>query len=105
MPVGEWVHFGAFQLDHSHDGAFPDQWHAQHRPQAERPGRCGLGKFLRLGLDVSDVNGSSLQRRSARDRSAHERTGKLADHAAGSRAVMRDEHEAIAVKAEHVAIE
>jgi hypothetical protein len=101
LPVREELSLDASEPNRANPDAFSNQRDAEYRAVAEAPRMlAALGKFVRLSLDVSDMDGPPLQHRSAGHSSSVQREGKPADRSGGDRAMMGRETQHVAVHTE-----
>jgi hypothetical protein len=91
LPIREELKLGAAKGDCPDRDAFSYHGNAEYGPVpllSRDP--AALGKFVRLDLQIGDVNGPRVQHRSASDRPADQREVGFADHPVAKRAVMSD---------------
>ncbi len=101
LPLGEELSLGAPDADRADRNAFSHQGNAERRAETQLPrGLAALGKLVRRTLHVGNLDCPPIKHRSASDRAADEREGKLADGANGNGAVMGDQEEPVVVPAE-----
>src|SRR5262249_49788981 len=94
LSIREELHFAAAECDCANRDTFSHQWHAKYR--AETPASCvyaALRKIGVFGLKVSNIEGSPIEDRSARDCPADQGEGLGRD-----RTMMGDEEESGAVR-------
>ena len=95
LPFGKEPHLGASQRDRANHGAFAHQRDRKHRAEAQAPCEfAAFGKFVRLSIHVSDVQGPLIENRSARHCPADQR--ERLD--LSNRTIMGNGHDPVAVR-------
>jgi hypothetical protein len=101
LPLREKLNLAATKFDRADRDTFSHQGETEVRPIIQQPRElAGLGKLLRLRLQVGDLDGALVQHRSAVDCAADQWEGEPADGLMRDRVVVGDEAELVAVHAE-----